>query len=193
MESCAERFTVSDEARDCTREAFEDSVHAVVGGAEMNLRPLGTRILQNGYGDTIVVAEIERRGRKDYIPAENWSELEPAARDHLESLGISTSETGNYECPQHIAERARFGFEVFWAQSGLPLGEALAEWRRQWLGVNNYSVFAFRHDVSPRTVRMLEKYNRIPKPDYTRRQLELAYMLPKGFLGGLLEEQQGAR
>jgi len=85
----------------------------------MNLRPLGTRILQNGYGDTIVVAEIERRGRKDYIPAENWRELEPAARDYLESLGISISETGNYECPQHIAERARFGFEVFWAQSGL--------------------------------------------------------------------------
>ena len=159
----------------------------------MNLRPSETRILQNGYGDTIVAAEIVRGERKDYVPAENWRVLEPAARAELESRGVDVSETGIYDCPKHLAEQARFGFEVFWAQSGLPLGEALAEWRRQWLGANNYSVFAFRHDISPRTVRMLEKYNRIPKPDYTRRQLELAYMLPKGFLSGLLEEQESAR
>jgi len=160
----------------------------------MNLRPLGTRILQNGYGDTIVVAEIERRGRKDYIPAENWRELEPAARDYLESLGISISETGNYECPQHIAERARFGFEVFWAQSGLPLGEALAEWRRQWLGANDdHSVFAIRHGVSPRQVLLLEKHNRIPRDAYTRRELERAYMLPQGFLRAVLDERERER
>jgi hypothetical protein len=188
MESCAGRFALSDEARDCTREAFEDSVHAIVGGAIMNLRPSETRILQNGYGDTIVVAEIDRGERKDYVPAENWRELEPAARDYLESRGVSISETGNFDCPQHIAEQARFGFEVFWAQSGLPLGNALAEWRRRMQGANDYSVFAIRHGVSPRTVQMLEKHNRIPKPAYTRRQLELAYMLPQGFLSGLLEE-----
>ena len=47
-----------------------------------------TRIVQNGYGDAIVAAEIERRGRKDYVPAENWRELEPAARDYLASRGV---------------------------------------------------------------------------------------------------------
>jgi len=52
------------------------------------LRSFEVRILQNGCGDTIVAAEIERRGRKDYIPAENWRELEPAARDYLESRGV---------------------------------------------------------------------------------------------------------
>jgi len=159
----------------------------------MNLRPSETRILQNGYGDTIVAAEIDRGGRKDYVPAENWKVLEAAARDYLESRGVRISETGIYDCPQQLAEQARFGFEVFWAQSGLPLGNALAEWRRQWLGANDYSMFAIRHSVSPRTVQMLEKHNRIPKPAYTRRQLELAYMLPKGFLRELLEEQQCAR
>ena len=81
----------------------------------MNLRPSKTRILSDGYGDTIVAAEIER------------------------------------------------------------------------------AVFAIRHGISSRSVLLLEKHNRIPKPAYTRRQFELAYMLPKGFLKRLLEEQQCAR
>jgi len=34
-----------------------------------------TRIVQNGYGDTIVAAEIVRGGRKDYIPAEKATEV----------------------------------------------------------------------------------------------------------------------
>jgi len=159
----------------------------------MNLRPSETRIISNGYGDTIVAAEIDRGGRKDYVPAENWRELEPAARAELESRGVRISETGNYDCPQHLAENAKFGFELFWAQSGLPLGNALAEWRRQWLSANDHSVFAIRHGISPRSVLLLEKHNRIPRSAYTRRQFELAYMLPKGFLGRLLEEQQCAR
>jgi hypothetical protein len=155
----------------------------------MNLRPSETRILQNGYGDTIVVAEIERRGRKDYIPAENWRELEPAARDYLESLGISISETGNYECPQHIAERARFGFEVFWAQSDLPLGKALAAWRREVVGVSDYASFAFWYGVSRRTLELLENLNRVPRRADARRRLERAYRLPEGFLDELAREQ----
>jgi hypothetical protein len=44
--------------------------------------------LYNGYGDTIVVAEIERGGRKDYLPAENWQELQDAARAYLASRGV---------------------------------------------------------------------------------------------------------
>ena len=151
------------------------------------------RILSSGYGDTIVAAEIERGGRKDYVPAENWRVLEPAARAELESRGVGVSETGIYDCSQQLAEQARFSFEVFWAQSGLPLGNALAEWRRQWLGANDQSMFAIRHGISPRSVLLLERHNRIPKPAYTRRQFELAYMLPKGFLKRLLDEQQRAR
>ncbi len=159
----------------------------------MMIDPRKVRILSNGYGDTIVVAEIDRGGRKDYVPAENWRLLEPAARAYLESRGVSVSEAGNFDCPKHLAEQARFGFEVFWARSGLPLGNALAEWRRQWLGANDHSVFAIRHGVSPRQVVLLEKHNRIPRDAYTRRKFELAYMLPKGFLKRLLEEQQCAR
>jgi len=160
----------------------------------MNLRPSETRILQNGYGDTIVAAEIERGGRKDYVPAENWRVLEPAARAELESRGVDVSETGIYDCPKHLAEQARFGFEVFWAQSGLPLGDALAAWRRQVLGANDdHSVFAIRHGVSPRQVLLLEKHNRIPRDAYTRRELERAYMLPQGFLRAVLEGRKRAR
>ena len=159
----------------------------------MNLRPSETRILQNGYGDTIVAAEIVRGERKNYGPAENWRVLEPAARAELESRGVGVSETGIHDCPQQLAEQARFSFEVFWAQSGLPLGNALAEWRRQWLGANDQSMFAIRHGISPRSVLLLEKHNRIPRDAYTRRQFELAYMLPKGFLKRLLEEEQCAR
>jgi len=151
------------------------------------------RILSSGYGDTIVAAEIERGGRKDYVPAENWRELEPAARDYLESLGISISEAGNYDCPQELAEQTRFGFEVFWAQSGLPLGDALAAWRRQVLGANDQSMFAIRHGISLRSVLLLEKHNRIPRDAYTRRELERAYMLPQGFLRAVLEERKSAR
>jgi hypothetical protein len=146
------------------------------------------RILQNGYGDCVVAAEIERRGRKDYISAENWRELEPAARDYLESRGVGIAETGNFDCPQHIAEKAKFGFELFWAVSDLSLGTALTEWRRQVLGVNDYAVFAVQHGVSPRTLQLLERYNRVPSRADTRRRLERAYRLPEKFLDGLVEE-----
>ena len=159
----------------------------------MNLRPSETRILQNGYGDTIVAAEIVRGERKNYVPAENWRVLEPAARAELESRGVGVSETGIHDCPQQLAEQARFSFEVFWAQSGLPLGNALAEWRRQWLGANDQSMFAIRHGISPRSVLLLEKHNRIPRDAYTRRELERAYMLPQGFLRAVLEGRKRAR
>ena len=153
------------------------------------LRPK-VRILQNGCGDCIVAAEIERRGRKDYIPAENWRELESAARDYLESRGVDVSETGNYDCPQHIAEQARFGFEVFWAQSDLPLGVALAEWRREVLGAGDYASFALQHGVSPRVVQLLERNNRIPRRADARKRLERAYRLPEGFFDGLVEDEE---
>jgi hypothetical protein len=146
------------------------------------------RILQNGCGDTIVAAEIVRGGRKDYVPAENWRELEPAARAYLASRGVSVSETGDFDCPQQLAERAQFGFELFWSQSGLPLGEALAEWRRQWLGANDYASFALQHGMSPRVVQLLERHNHIPRRADTRRRLERAYRLPHGFFDGLVEE-----
>jgi len=146
------------------------------------------KILQNGCGDTIVAAEIERRGRKDYIPAENWRELEPDARDCLESRGVEINEAGIYDCPQEIAEKAQFGFELFWAQSGLAVGAALAEWRRQTLGANDYALFAVHHGVSPRTVQLIEQKNRIPRRIDTRRRLERAYRLPEEFLDGLVEE-----
>ena len=146
------------------------------------------RILQNGYGDTIVAAEIVHGGRKDYIPAENWKELESAARDYLESRGVPVSETGNFDCPEQFAEKARFGFELFWAQSGLPLGGALAEWRREVLGANDYAVLAIQHGVSPRTLQLLEQQNHVPRRADTRRRLERAYRLPEGFLDGLVDE-----
>jgi len=146
------------------------------------------RIISNGCGDTIVAAEIERRGRKDYVPAENWRELEPAARDYLESRGVPVSEAGNFDCPEQLAERAQFGFELFWAQSSLSLGAALGEWRREVLGANDYAVFAVQHGVSPRTLQLLEQINRIPRRADTRRRLERAYWLPEGFLDGLVEE-----
>jgi hypothetical protein len=146
------------------------------------------RILQNGYGDTIVVAEIVRRGRKDYIPAENWRELEPAARDYLASRGVSVSETGDFDCPQQLAERAQFGFELFWAQSDLSIGAALAAWRREVLGANDYASFAIQHGVSQRIVQLLERYNRVPSRADARRRLERAYRLPEGFLERLVEK-----
>jgi len=146
------------------------------------------RILQNGYGDTIVAAEIVHGGRKDYIPAENWKELESAARDYLESRGVPVSETGNFDCPEQFAEKARFGFELFWAQSNLPLGVALAEWRREVLGANDYAVLAIQHGVSPRTLQLLEQQNHVPRRADTRRRLERAYRLPEGFLDGLVDE-----
>jgi len=146
------------------------------------------RILQNGYGDTIVAAEIVHGGRKDYIPAENWKELESAARDYLESRGVPVSETGNFDCPEQFAEKARFGFELFWAQSNLPLGVALAEWRREVLGANDYAVLAIQHGVSPRTLQLLEQQNHAPRRADTRRRLERAYRLPEGFLDGQVEE-----
>jgi len=154
-----------------------------------HLRPSEVRILTNGYGDIIVAAEIERRGRKDYFPAENWRELEPAARDYLESSGVSISETGNYDCPEQLAERAEFGFELFWAMSDLSLGAALAKWRREVLGANDYASFALQHGVSPRVVQLLERHNHIPRRADTRKRLERAYRLPKGFFDGLVEEE----
>jgi len=151
------------------------------------LRPK-VRILQNGYGDTIVAAEIVHGGRKDYIPAENWKDLEPAARDYLESRGVRISETGNFDCPEQLAERAQFGFELFWAQSNLPLGVALAAWRREVLGASDYASFALQHGVSQRIVQLLEKLNRVPRRVDARRRLERAYRLPRGFFDGLVEE-----
>jgi len=146
------------------------------------------RILQNGCGDCIVAAEIERRGRKDYIPAENWRELESAARDYLAARGVPVSETGNFDCPEQLAEKAKFGFELFWAQTGLPLGEALAAWRREVVGANDYASFAIQHGVSHRVVQLLERYNRVPRRADARRRLERAYRLPNGFFEGLVEE-----
>ena len=143
------------------------------------------RILQNGYGDCIIAAEIVRRGRKDYIPAENWRELEPAARDYLASRGVPVSEAGNFDCPEQLAERAQFGFELFWAQSDLPLGAALAKWRREVLGASDYASYALQHGVSPRIVQLLERHNRVPSRADTRRRLERAYRLPDGFFDGL--------
>jgi len=148
------------------------------------------RILSNGYGDTIVAAEIERGGRKDYVPAENWRELESAARDYLARRGVPVSETGNFGCPQQLAEKAQFGFEPFWAQSDLSLGAALAEWRRQVLGANDYASFALQHGVSPRVVQLLERHNRIPLRADARKRLERAYRLPEGFLRGLVEDEE---
>ena len=146
------------------------------------------RIISNGCGDTIVAAEIERRGRKDYVPAENWRELESAARDHLASHGVPVSETGIFDCPQQLAEKAKFGFELFWAQTGLPLGEAFAAWRREVLGANDYAVLAIQHGVSPRTLQLFEQQNHVPRRVDTRRRLERVYWLPEGFLDGLVDE-----
>jgi len=147
------------------------------------------RIVQNGCGDTIVAAEIVRRGRKDYIPAENWRELESAARDHLAAHGVPVSETGIFDCPQQLAEKAQFGFELFWAQSDLPLGAALAAWRRQVLGASDYASFALQSGVSHRVVQLLEQRNRIPRRADACRRLERAYRLPEGFLEGLASLQ----
>jgi hypothetical protein len=149
-----------------------------------------TRIVQNGYGDCIVAAEIERRGRKDYIPAENWRELEPAARDYLASRGVGVSEAGNFDCPKQLAEKAQFGFELFWAQSDLPLGAALVAWRRQVLGASDYASFALQHGVSPRIVQLLERHNRVPSRTDTRKRLERAYRLPEGFFEGLAGDEE---
>ncbi len=146
------------------------------------------KILQNGCGDTIVAAEIWRGGRKDYVPAENWRELETDARAYLASRGVEVSEAGIFDCPQELAEKAQFGFELFWAQSEMSLGSALATWRRQVLGASDYASFALQHGVSQRTVHLLEKHNRIPCRADTRRRLERAYRLPEGFLESLEEE-----
>jgi hypothetical protein len=146
------------------------------------------KIHQNGYGDAVVVAEIERGGRKDYLPAENWQELQDAARAYLASRGVSISEAGIFDCPRQLAEKAQFGFELFWAQSGLSLGAALAEWRREVLGASDYASFALQHGVSPRVVQLLEQQNRVPRRADARQRLERAYRLPEGFLEGAGEE-----
>ena len=148
------------------------------------------RILSNGYGDIIVAAEIGRRGRRDYIPAENWRELEPAARDYLASRGVEINETGIFDCPERLAEKAQFGFELFWAQSELALGAALAGWRRQVLGASDYASFALEHGVSHRVVQLLERHNRVPSRADARRRLERAYRLPEKFLDGLVEVEE---
>ena len=148
------------------------------------------RILSNGCGDTIVAAEIERRGRKDYVPAENWKELESAARDYLASRGVEINEAGIFDCPEQLAEQARFGFELFWAQSELVIGAALAAWRRQVLGASDYASFALQNGVSPRVVQLLEQRNRIPRRADTRKRLERAYRLPGGFFEGLASLQE---
>jgi hypothetical protein len=147
------------------------------------------------HGDTIVADEIVRGGRRDYVPAENWRELEenwrelePAARKCLQSRGVPVSEAGNFDCPEQLAERAKFGFELFWAQSDLPLGAALAAWRRQVLGASDYASFALQHGVAQRVVQLLERHNRIPLRADARRRLERAYRLPHGFFDGLVDE-----
>ena len=146
------------------------------------------RIHQNGYGDCVVVAEIEKGGRKDYLPAENWQELQDAARAYLASRGVEINEAGIFDCPRQLAEQARFGFELFWAQTSLPLGAALAEWRRDVLGASDYASFALQQGVSPRVVHLLERHNRIPRRADARRRLERAYRLPEGFLEEVGEE-----
>jgi len=73
-------------------------------------------------------------------------------------------------------------FELFWAQSGLPIGEALAEYRKRVLGEADYARFAITHNLSPRTLELLEKYGRIPRRADTRARIERAYRLPRGFL-----------
>jgi hypothetical protein len=108
----------------------------------------------------------------------------------LVSRGIEINEAGIFDCPKEIAERARFGFELFWAQSDLPLGAALAAWRRQALGASDYASFALQHGVSPRVVQLLERQNRVPRRADTRRRLERAYRLPKGFFEGLASLQE---
>jgi glycyl-tRNA synthetase beta subunit len=148
------------------------------------------RILSNGCGDTIVAAEIERGGRKDYVPAENWKELESAARDYLASRGVEVDEAGIFDCPRRLAEQARFGFELFWAQSELAIGTALAAWRRQMLGASDYASFALQNGVSPRVVQLLERHNRIPLRADARKRLERAYRLPEGFFEGLMSLQE---
>jgi hypothetical protein len=142
---------------------------------------MNIRILTNGYGDCIVAAEIVRRGRRDYIPAENWRELETAALAELETRGVKIDEAGIFECPQQLAERAEFGFELFWAMSELTLGNALTEWRRQLLGVTDLASFATQHGVSLRVVQSLERHGRVPRRADVRRRLEQAYRLPLGF------------
>ena len=147
------------------------------------------RIISNGCGDIIVAAEIVRRGRKDYIPAENWRELEPAAVAELETRGVKITETGIFDCPRQLAERAKFGFELFWAVSDLSLGIALAKWRREVLGVNDYASFATQHGASPRTVLLLEQRNQVPRRDNVRSRLEQAYRLPQGFFKSVEAER----
>jgi hypothetical protein len=148
-----------------------------------------TRSVQNGYRECIVVAEIDPDGRKDYVPAGNWQELQDAARAYLASRGIEINEAGIFDCPEQLAEQARFGFELFWAQSGLALGAALAAWRRKVLGASDYASFALQHDVSHRVVQLLEKLNRVPRRADARKRLERAYRLPEGFLDELAREQ----
>jgi hypothetical protein len=70
----------------------------------------------------------------------------------------------------------------------MKLGDALAEWRRQVLGANDYASFALQHGVSPRVVQLLEQRNHIPRRADTRKRLERAYRLPEGFLDGLVKE-----
>jgi hypothetical protein len=106
----------------------------------------------------------------------------------LASRGVSISEAGIFECPKQLAEKAKFGFELFWAQSSLPLGAALAEWRREVLGASDYASFALQHGVSPRVVSLLEQHSRVPRRADARRRLERAYRLPEGFLEGVGEE-----
>jgi hypothetical protein len=143
------------------------------------------RIHQNGYGDCVVVAEIGRGGRKDYLPAENWKELEADARAYLASRGVEINEAGIFDCPKQLALQARFGFGLFWAQTSLPLGAALTEWRREVLGASDYASFALQHGVSPRVVQLLEQHNRVPRRADARRRLERAYRLPEGFLDNI--------
>jgi hypothetical protein len=146
------------------------------------IQQMKMRILSNGCGDIIVAAEIDRRGRRDYIPAENWRDLEPAALAELESRGVGICEAGIFECPPQIAERAKFGFEVFWAQTDMRLGDALSKWRQQVLGASNQVSFARQHGVSRRAVRMLERHSRVPRRADVRSRLEQAYRLPEEFL-----------
>ena len=52
MEPSAGRPSAFTAERDSTREAFKDSVHAIVGRTMMSLLSSETRTLSNDYGDT---------------------------------------------------------------------------------------------------------------------------------------------
>jgi hypothetical protein len=88
----------------------------------------------------------------------NWS---PPRETTWQSLGVSVSETGNFDCPNSSRKKPSSASSCS-GRSRMPLGAALAEWRREVLGASDYASFALQHGVSPRVVQLLERHNRIP-------------------------------